>query len=103
MKIDKEYKIVLVPKDDYVEKLIIIDTRNIDVHNWKYKNTPQVSLKYEVDVRLFKQNKENCQDFSFLKEEPVMFMKYDSEYDDFHDFATQELASRIKKERKKKC
>jgi hypothetical protein len=101
-KLDKEYKIKFPPQNNYVEKLIIIDTRNIDLQNWKYKKTPQVSLKYDVDVRLFMQNGE-CKDFSFLKEEPVMYMKYDTEYDDFHDFSTNILAEKIKEERKKKC
>jgi hypothetical protein len=101
--INKEYRIVVSPKDDYVEKFLVIDTRNIDLNNWKYKNTPQVSLRYEVELRLFKMKNPACQDFNFLKEEPCMMMRYDSEYDDLHDFATKELENKIKAELKKKC
>ena len=101
--VNKEYKIVLVGKDDFVEKFLMIDTRNIDLHNWKHKNTEQVSLRYDVEVRLFKMKNPACQNFDFLKEEPCMLMRYDSEYDDFHDFATKELENKIKLELKKKC
>lgn len=100
---NKEYKIVLVGNDDFVEKFLLIDTRNIDLKNWKYKSTSQVSLRYDVDVRLLRMNNPSCQDFSFLKEEPCLMMRYDSEYDDLHDFATKELESKIKAELKKKC
>ena len=89
-------------KEEFVEKYLIIDTRNIDFHNWKYKNTEQVSLRYDVDLKVFK-SKGTCQDFGFLKEEPCMLMKYDSEYDDFHDFAPETLKNKIKNELKKKC
>jgi hypothetical protein len=89
-------------KDDYVAKHILFDTRNIDLVNWKYKATGQVSLKYDIDVRLFKSGGA-CQDFSFLDNEAVMIMKYDTEYDDFHDFAQKELETKIKAELKKKC
>ena len=102
LKVDKEYKIVFLSKDDYVAKHILFDTRNIDLVNWKYKATGQVSLKYDIDVRLFKSGGA-CQDFSFLDNEAVMIMKYDTEYDDFHDFAQKELETKIKAELKKKC
>jgi len=99
---DKEYKIVLVGHEEFVEKYLLIDTRNIDFHNWKYNNTEQVSLRYDIDVKVFK-TKGSCQDFDFLKEEPCMLMKYDTEYNDFHDFAPEPLRNKIKEELKKKC
>jgi len=103
LKVVKQYRIVLTGNDNYVEKIILIDTRNIDYRNWKYKHTTQVSLKYHVEVRMFKEHPEKCQDYSFLKTEPVMYLKYDSEYDDLHDFSEVQLEARIKKERKRKC
>jgi len=99
---EKNYKIVFTPKDEYVEKIILIDTRKIDYKNWKYKNENKVNILYDIESSMFKP-KNKCKDFSFLKTIPIMDLRYDEKTLDFFDFSKDELIAKIKKERKKKC
>ena len=99
---EKNYKIVFTSKFDYLEKIILVDTRNIDYLNWKYKNENHVNIPFDIESSMFKL-KNKCQDFTFLKTIPVMDLRYDPKTLDFFDFSKDDLITRIKKERKKKC
>jgi hypothetical protein len=99
---EKTYKIVFTSNFDYLEKIILVDTRNIDYLNWKYKNENHVNIPFDIESSMFKL-KNRCQDFTFLKTIPVMDLRYDPKTLDFFDFSKDELITRIKKERKKKC
>jgi hypothetical protein len=99
---EKSYKIVFTATADYIEKIILIDTRNIDYLNWKYKKEDHVNIPYDIESSMIKP-KNKCQDFTFLKTIPVMDLRYDPKTLDFFDFSKDELITRIKKEMKKKC
>jgi hypothetical protein len=99
---EKSYKIVFTATAGYTEKIILIDTRNIDYLNWKYKKEDHVNIPYDIESSMIKP-KNKCQDFTFLKTIPVMDLRYDPKTLDFFDFSKDDLITRIKKERKKKC
>jgi len=102
-KIDKQYSIQVKSKNDYIGKTIFIDTRNINLSDWKYKKFETFSLEYDIHIKLFKQSDLRCQNFEFLKQTPVIFLKYDSNKKDILDVASDDIISQIKKERKHKC
>ena len=100
---DVEYKLVFTSNNSYIEKVIVVDTRNIELSKWKYKDDTNVSLGYDVDVRLFKPTFARCQNFNFLKTTPVMELRYNAKRHNLYDYSDNDVLTMIKKERKKNC
>lgn len=100
-KLNKEYEIIVNENNNYIQKVIKLDTKNIDLENWKFKNSPNFFYDFEVAIKLFK--KENCENFSFLKNEPIIYFKYDQHKKDLVDIADNSLTKKIAKERKREC
>jgi hypothetical protein len=76
-----------------------VDTRNIDLKNWKYHKAKQFKYKYDIQIKLFE--KESCENFKFLAEKPIIHLQYSAEKKDIVDLADTKLSKQIKRERKK--
>jgi hypothetical protein len=101
--LDNDYELVVVSSDNYIEKTLQIDTRNIALQNWKYKNSKNVSIGYEVQIQLFKPIALSCQNFAFLEKSPEMYLKYNANAKDIIDIVGDNVINQIKKERRKSC
>jgi len=99
--LNKEYEVVISGKSKYIEKKILVDTRNIDLKNWKYHKAKQFKYKYDIQIKLFE--KESCENFKFLAEKPIIHLQYSAEKKDIVDLADTKLSKQIKRERKKNC
>ena len=100
--LNKEYDIRINPeKGKYIEKWVKLDTRNIDLQSWKFKNRKEFRYYYQIEINLFEP--ERCEKFAFLEQEPIMNFKYSSKKRDLMDVADNRIVKRINKERKKKC
>jgi hypothetical protein len=100
--LNKEYDIKINPGGGrYIEKWVKLDTRNIDLKSWKFKNRKEFRYYYQIEINLFEP--ERCEQFAFLHQEPIMNFKYIGKKRDLKDIADNRLVKRINKERKKKC
>ena len=102
-KVENNYRIIVKSKDNYIEKIIEVDTRNIAFDTWKYKKSAEVNIDYEIQVQLFKPSELKCQNFTFLNSSPVMLLRYDTKSKDLKDLVGDEVLNQIKKERRKTC
>jgi hypothetical protein len=101
MKLDKEYELVVNSGSKYIEKRIIVNTKNIDLYSWKYSNKSSFVYDYQIEIKLFKT--EHCEDFRFLKNEPIIHLIYDDKKKDMIDLVSTSITKKINRERKKKC
>jgi hypothetical protein len=101
IKLDKEYELVVNSGNSYIEKRIIVNTKDIDLSSWKYSNRTSFVYDYQLEIKLFK--KEYCEDFKFLKNEPIIHLKYDEKKRDMVDLVSSSISGKIEKERKKRC
>jgi len=101
MKLDKEYELIVNSGNSYIEKRIIVNTNNIDLSSWKYRNKTSFVYDYQIEIKLFK--KEYCEDFKFLKNEPIIHLKYDQKKKDMVDLVSSYITKKIDNERKKRC
>lgn len=99
--LNKEYDVVVSGNSKYIEKKITVDTRNIDLKNWKYHKAKQFKYKYEIQIKLFE--KESCEDFSFLAKNSIIHLQYSSDKRDIIDLADNHISKQIKRERRKNC
>ena len=100
--LNKDYDIKINPgAGRYIEKWVKLDTRNIDLKTWKFKNRKEFRYYYQIEINLFEP--ERCEQFSFLNAAPIMNFKYSSKKRDVMDVADNRMVKRINKERKKKC
>ncbi len=99
--LNKSYEVVVSGNSKYIEKKILVDTRNIDLKNWKYSKAKQFKYKYEIQIKLFE--KESCEDFKFLAEKPIIHLQYSSTKKDIVDLADNKISKKIKRERRKNC
>lgn len=101
LQVNKEYDIYFKPnRTRYIQKYIKIDTRNIDLANWKYKDRKDFRSNYQIEINLFRH--ESWQNFDFLKAEPIIHYKYDAKKGDLVDISDDTMLKRVKKERSKK-
>ena len=100
--LNKEYDIKINPGGGrYIEKWVKLDTRNIDLKSWKFKNRKEFRYYYQIEINLFEP--ERCEQFAFLHQEPIINYKYSPKKRDLRDVADNRMVKRINKERKKKC
>lgn len=100
--LNKEYDIKINPdKGRYVEKWVKLDTRDIDLKSWKYKDRKEFRYYYQIEINLFEP--ERCEQYAFLVNQPIINFKYSSKKRDLMDVADNSMVKRINKERKKKC
>ena len=100
--LNKEYDIKINPEGGrYIQKWVKLDTRNIDLETWKFKNRKEFRYYYQIEINLFEP--ERCEQFAFLHLEPIMNFKYSNKKRDLMDTADNHIVRRINKERKKKC
>jgi len=100
--LNKEYDIKINPSGGrYIEKWVKLDTRNIDLQTWKFKNRKEFRYYYQIEINLFEP--ERCEQFAFLYQQPIINFKYSSKKRDLMDVADNRMVKRINKERKKKC
>ena len=100
--LNKEYDIKINPEGGrYIQKWVKLDTRNIDLETWKFKNRKEFRYYYQIEINLFEP--ESCEQFAFLHQEPIMYFKYSNKKRDLMDTADNHIVRRINKERKKKC
>lgn len=99
--LNREYEVLISGNSKYIEKKITVDTRNIDLENWKYQKAKQFKYKYEIQIKLFE--KESCEDFQFLAEKPIIHLQYSKSKKDIVDLADNHISKQIKKERRKNC
>ncbi len=100
--LNREYDIKINPEGGkYIQKWVKLDTRNIDLHAWKFKNRKEFRYYYQIEINLFEP--ERCEQFAFLHQQPIINFKYNTKKRDLMDVADNRLTKRINKERKKKC
>jgi hypothetical protein len=100
--LNKEYDIKINPGGGrYIEKWVKLDTRNIDLASWKFKNRKEFRYYYQIEINLFEP--ERCEQFAFLYQQPIINFKYSTKKRDLMDVADNSMVKRINKERKKKC
>jgi hypothetical protein len=99
--LNKEYDVVVGGNSKFIEKKIKVDTRNIDLKNWKYSKARQFKYKYEISIKLFE--KESCEDFTFLAQKPIIHLQYSIAKKDIVDLADNTITRQIKRERRKNC
>lgn len=100
--LNKEYDIRINPEGGrYIQKWVKLDTRNIDLNGWKFKNRKEFRYYYQLEINLFEP--ERCEQFAFLHQQPIMDFKYSRKKRDLLDVADNHMVKRINKERKKKC
>lgn len=100
--LDKDYDIKINPGGGkYIEKWVKLDTRNIDLKSWKFKNRKEFIYYYQIEINLFEP--ERCEQFAFLHQQPIMNFKYSPKKRDLMDVADNRMVKQINKERKKKC
>ena len=100
--LNKDYDIKINPGGgQYIEKWVKLDTRNIDLESWKFKNRKEFRYYYQIEINLFEP--ERCEQFAFLNTQPIMNFKYSHKKRDLMDVADNRMVKRINKERKKKC
>lgn len=101
LQVNKEYDIYFKPnRTRYIQKYIKIDTRNIDLANWKYKDRKDFRSNYQIEINLFRH--ESWQNFDFLKKEPIIHYKYVAKKGDLEDISDDTMLKKVKKERSKK-
>jgi hypothetical protein len=84
-----------------ISKLIRFDTRDIDFGKWKYRESKSMKYHYDFEILLFQS--EACENYDFLKSNPIIHFVYSPDRKDLIDIADQSLSKQIKAERKKKC
>jgi hypothetical protein len=100
----KEYDIHInsgAAKKAYISKMVRFDLRQIDLAGWKYRKSKIMKYQYELEILLFQA--EPCENFEFLKDEPLIHYKYVAEKRDLIDIADQGLNRKIRQARRKKC
>lgn len=100
--LNKDYDIKINPGGGrYIEKWVKLDTRNIDLNTWKFKNRKEFRYYYQIEINLFEP--ERCEQFAFLTAQPIMNFKYSNKKRDLMDVADNRMVKKINRERKKKC
>ena len=69
--LNREYDIKINPGGGmYIQKWVKLDTRNIDLHAWKFKNRKEFRYYYQIEINLFEP--ERCEQFAFLDQQPII-------------------------------
>ena len=84
-----------------VSKFMILDTRDLDLATWKFKQKTSVRIGYDIEMKLFKP--QACQDFSYLKGSPWFHLKYMKSEGDIVEVGEAGLEKKTNRERKRTC